>query len=205
MNNYDYKDIASNYDQEVKEYNSYIHDTLFGMCFEFVQSGELLLDLGIGTGLASIHFSKIGLNIYGVDNSEDMLKYCKTKSFTHDLKLHNLLSGKVPYLDHYFNHIICCGVFHFFKDLNNLFKEVSRVIKRDGIFAFTIAVNNDEKKYCKEMTSWNIPIYRHSINYIEELLTRIEMKILKVQYLLLKVEDKQSYNMPFAVLVAKSK
>ncbi len=49
-----YKELASNYDKQVREYNSYGHDVLFGMGFEFVREDEKLLDIGIGTGLASI-------------------------------------------------------------------------------------------------------------------------------------------------------
>jgi len=40
------------------------------MGFEFVGAGEKLLDIGIGTGLASMHFSEIGLKVYGLDNSQ---------------------------------------------------------------------------------------------------------------------------------------
>ena len=41
---------ASQYDKQVHEYNSYLHDALFGMCYEYVNSHERLLDIGIGTG-----------------------------------------------------------------------------------------------------------------------------------------------------------
>ena len=190
MNKYYYKYDASKYDQEVKEYESYLHDTLFGMCFEFVKSNELLLDLGIGTGLASIHFSEIGLKIYGIDNSKEMLKYCKAKSFTHELKLHNFLIGQIPYPDHYFDHVICCGLFHFFNDLESVIKDVSRVLKKNGIFAFTVASNNHKKKYIKVETRWSIPIYKHSLGYINSLSSNNRMQVLKVQILLLKAEDK---------------
>jgi hypothetical protein len=44
---------AIQYDQQVHEYNSYGHDVLFGMSFEYVNPHDCLLDIGIGTGLAS--------------------------------------------------------------------------------------------------------------------------------------------------------
>jgi len=37
---------------------------------------EKLLDIGIGTGLASIHFSDVGLWVYGLDVSQEMLAAC---------------------------------------------------------------------------------------------------------------------------------
>ena len=39
---------AAQYDQQVREYNSYGHDALFGMSFEYVNPHDCLLDIGIG-------------------------------------------------------------------------------------------------------------------------------------------------------------
>ena len=77
----EYKEDALNNDKQVKEYDSYTHDAMFGMSYEYVKSNEKLLDLGIGTGLASINFSKVGLKVYGLDNSDEMLNKCRNKSF----------------------------------------------------------------------------------------------------------------------------
>jgi len=43
---------ASHYDKKVKAYNSYGHDVIFGMSFEYVGANETLLDMGIGTAIA---------------------------------------------------------------------------------------------------------------------------------------------------------
>ena len=205
MNEYDYKEEADSYDQKVNEYDSHSHDVIFGMSYEYVKSGEKILDLGIGTGLASINFSKIGLKVYGLDMSEDMLNICRSKSFTEELKLHNLCISRIPYDDHYFNHIICCGVFHFLGDLGNLFSEAARVIKKGGIFAFTVSPGTTTEEYKKEMTDWGVPIYKHSLDYIKRLLDRNEMRLLKGQRLLMKGADKVNYDMTFSVMIAEYK
>lgn len=70
MNESNYKELATKYDEQVKEYNSYGHNVIFGMCYEYVKPNEKILDLGIGTGLASIQFYKSGLKIFGLDISE---------------------------------------------------------------------------------------------------------------------------------------
>jgi hypothetical protein len=36
---------AAQYDQHVREYNSYLHDALFGMSFEYVNPHDCLLDI----------------------------------------------------------------------------------------------------------------------------------------------------------------
>jgi predicted TPR repeat methyltransferase len=205
MEEYNYKENASQYDEQVKEYDSYVHDIIFGMSYDYVKPNEKLLDLGIGTGLASINFSKIGLKIYGLDISEEMLNMCKAKSFTKELKKHNLLENKIPYNDKYFNHIICSGVLHFISNLENIFSEVARIIIDGGIFAFTFAPGTTTTEYTKQMTSWEVPIFNHSPNYIMRLLDKNKMKLLKEQRLLLKDFDKVNYNILFSVIIAKYK
>lgn len=36
---------ASSYDSQVKDYYSYQHEILFGMCYEYIKAGDSLLDL----------------------------------------------------------------------------------------------------------------------------------------------------------------
>jgi ubiquinone/menaquinone biosynthesis C-methylase UbiE len=200
---------AKSYDSQVKEYDSYGHEVLFGMCFEFVKPDEKLLDLGIGTGLASINFSKIGLEIYGVDASQEMLNVCKTKSFTSQLLLHNISEMPIPFDDSFFNHVICCGVLHFFDDLTRFFSEVKRVIRKDGIFAFTISPSNLLKSnegyndFIESPTGWGVSIYKHSQEYINNLLKNSGFELKKEQRVLLKDADKKKHNMEFSVLITR--
>lgn len=198
----EYKEYASDYDKQVKEYDSYGHDVLFGMSFEFVKEDEKLLDIGIGTGLASIKFSQLGLKVFGLDSSQEMLHACQSKSFAHALNLCDMADERIPYEEHYFDHVICCGAMHFVGDLGNLFTEVKRVMKSGGIFAFTIAPQETEVDYIKEDTSWGVPIFKHSLQYVTELLDENGLRLQKEQRLLIKGADKISYNMLFSALVA---
>ena len=202
MNEYNYKEIANRYDEQVKDYDSFGHDVIFGMSYQYVKPDEKILDLGIGTGLASIPFSKIGLKVYGLDISQDKLNICRGKAFTEELKLHDLSDNKLPYNDKSFNHIICCGVFHFLSELGNIFSEVARIMKQDGIFAFTISPGNQTQDYIKGMNSWKMPIYKHSPNYIIRLLHNNGMESLKEQRLLMKGMNKINYDMKLSVIIA---
>ena len=199
---YVYKELAGSYDCKVREYNSYAHDVIFGMSFEYVKKSEKLLDIGIGTGLASIKFSKLGLKVYGLDSSQEMLDVCESKSFTEDLQLFELTASPVPYADNYFNHVICCGVLHFLRNLEKLFKEAARVIKPGGIFSFTIAPHNKEESYIKEDTAWGVPIFRHSPVYVMDLLYENGFELQKEQRLLTKGADKINFDMLFSALIA---
>ena len=183
----------------------YGHDVLFGMSFEFVKADEKLLDIGIGTGLASIKFSRLGLKVFGLDSSQEMLNACQSKSFAQALNLYDITSEQIPYEDHYFNHVICCGAIHFVGELEDLFNEVKRVMNPGGIFSFTIAPQNTEVYYIKEETAWGVPIFKHSMTYIKELLGENGFNLQKEQRLLIKGADQVNYDMLFSALVAKYK
>ncbi len=204
--------FAENYDTQVKEYNSYGHDVLFGMSFEYVKAGDSLLDLGIGTGLSSVHFAKINLEVTGIDGSEKMLEQCQDKDFARELIKHDLTELPFPWADGSFNHVICCGVFHFFGELNSLFKEVDRLMKPDGIFAFTIAGltkseagsgKYNDIDFLETPTAWGVPIYRHTNQYIRKLASLFGYDILKEQKVLSDSGDPQADDLLFKVIVCR--
>ncbi len=194
---------ASQYDEEVKAYSSYGHEVIFGMGFEFVRAGEKLLDIGIGTGLASINFSGIGLKVYGLDNSRKMLDACRSKMFTEELVLCDVTREAIPYEDNFFDHVICCGVLHFWGDMEALFSEVCRVLRSGGIFAFSIAPQETTSDYIHEPTAWGVPIFRHAPGYIAEMLEANGMELLKEQRLMIKGADKVHFDMLFSVLISR--
>ena len=171
------------YDQQAREYESHAHDLLFGMSFAYVSSGQRLLDLGIGTGLSSQPFAQIGLEISGADGSTEMLKVCEAKGFARDLKSLNLLETPFPYADRAFAHVVSCGVFHFFDDLEPIFKEASRIVNPGCIFAFTVATPpEDTTEACQKIdTAWDVAIFGHSNGYIVGLLEDHRFEMLKRQ------------------------
>jgi len=203
---------AAQYDKQVHEYNSYGHDALFGMSFEYVNPRDCLLDLGIGTGLASRSFAKLGLNVYGCDGSAEMLKVCESKAFATELKVFDLHDIPLPYSDSFFDHAICCGVLHFFDDLEIILKEVLRIIKPGGIFAFTIAAQTSVEEaatrdnpqgYFETPTPWGVPIFKHSNRYIFNLLQANGVDILKTQKFLIRGgPDDDSEDMLFSAFVS---
>jgi predicted TPR repeat methyltransferase len=167
---------AAEYDQQARDYKWFGHDLLFGMSFEYVSSHESLLDIGIGTGLSSQAFAEVGLDIFGIDGSVEMLNICKSKGFAKEIKLFDLKSGPLPYPDSSFNHAVSCGVFHIFGDLEVLFGEVSRVVKPGGIFAFTtllhVSGRDEQAEGYSESSAFEAEAraFLHSDRYIEELL-----------------------------------
>ena len=81
---------ALDYDAQVDAYECYVADLLFGLAYEYIEPGQRLLDIGIGSGLSAWPFAKAGLEISGMDFSPVMLDICKSKGLAKDLTLHDL-------------------------------------------------------------------------------------------------------------------
>ncbi len=201
---------ASTYDSQAKDYNSYGHEILFGMCYEYIEAGNTLLDLGIGTGLSSVNFAKAGLHVQGIDASPGMLKECEKKGFAQKLLRHSLTNTPLPYPDNSFSHVICCGVFHFFDELRPYISEAQRLCKKNGVVGFTIAsiTPKDLKKasenapdFVDVQTPWNVSIFKHSDNYIHSITRACGLVIKKEQKVLIESGDNSGEDILFKSIV----
>jgi predicted TPR repeat methyltransferase len=175
-------DSAKGYDAQAQATNWRGPEVVFGLTYEFVSAGETLLDLGIGSGLSSIPFHKAGLQIYGLDGSSEVLEVCRAKGFAAELKQHDLRDLPLPYPAGFFDHVVCVAVLNSFPDLAPLFAEVSRLLKPQGVFAFTV-----EEQKAGQTASYPINpvevaenpkedvavlLYRHSAALIDNALER---------------------------------
>jgi predicted TPR repeat methyltransferase len=180
---------AACYDQQAIEHGWHGHEALFGMMYELVEPGEMLLDIGIGTGLGSILFHRAGLMVSGFDSSREMLQACETKGFVANLERHDLRKVPYPYPAGSFNHVISIGVLNFFADLKPVFAETSRIIKPDGIFGFTVEEQKTGQE--SEYTLWTgdesgranhpaaVTMHRHGDAHIRSLLDACGFEPLK--------------------------
>jgi predicted TPR repeat methyltransferase len=128
---------AADYDEQVRAYDCYLAEALFGLAFEFVRPGERLLDVGIGSGLSAAPFAQAGLRVSGMDFAPAMLDLCRAKGIADDLRRHDLRRTPWPYASRAFDHAVACGVFHFLSDLETIFDETARVVQAGGVLAFT--------------------------------------------------------------------
>ncbi len=101
-----------------------------------------------------------------------MLDYCRTKGF-HNLNTHNLLETPYPYASRSMDHIICSGVFPFFKSLKLIFCEAARILRPNGLFLFTVLDQTADESNSIEVSarqakaSHPVTIYRHAGSEIQ--------------------------------------
>ncbi len=145
-----------------------------------MKPGDSVLDLGIGSGLSSILFHKAGLKVYGLDGSGEILEVCESKGFAIELKQHDLRSLPLLYTSGFFDHVVSVAVLNSFRDLGRLFKETARILKKGGIFAFTVEEqkSGQDDQYEinrvdvseKPKAETAVTLFRHSSDYIAQLL-----------------------------------
>ena len=171
-------EFAHRYDELARDCEAFGGDALFGMMYEYIHPGDRLIDLGIGTGLASEPFYRAGLRIAGIDISEPMLDGCRAKGIAGDLRVQDLRET-LPFGDREFNCAVAVGVFHFIQDLGPLLKETSRVLVPGGIFGFTTFCPADESKDMSEQLIHGFPVYQHSNRLVQSLMRKHGFQMLK--------------------------
>ena len=178
--NDDYSEFASQYDSTVEQFQSFADAAVFGLMYDHRKPGEKVLDIGIGTGLASKRLARYGLDVYGVDASEAMLKECERKGITKELKLADVTRGSLPYDTDFFDHALTCGMLHFFEDLYELFAETVRVLRDGGTFTFTIMADRDggskDRTVTSRQTRWGREVFHQGRGYVNDLCKRSGLK-----------------------------
>jgi predicted TPR repeat methyltransferase len=183
MNHTQHDSYAAGYDAQVRAYNCYIADLVFGLCYEFIHPGQRLLDVGTGSGLSAQPFARAGLLVSGMDFSPAMLDICRAKGFFADLQQHDLAITPWPYPADHFDHLVACGVFHFIPVLESIFAEAARLLKPGGWFVFTTRFSTaglPGEPYTRHLAG-DFEIFSHSQSYIEAMLKQSSLIQLKLQ------------------------
>ncbi|MDF1550516.1 MAG: class I SAM-dependent methyltransferase [Bacteroidales bacterium] len=139
-------DFAKQYDQHVSSGQWVGPDLFFKILQPFVKKGDRLLDIGIGTGLASLPFYKAGLKIYGIDGSEEMLKICHSKNIAEALIQTDISKSDLEFPDVQFDFIISHGVFHMVGDISHIIQKSAKRLKPEGFLCFTVIPYQPDKE-----------------------------------------------------------
>ena len=103
-----------------------------------------ILDAGCGEGRNIIYFINNGYQVFGIDQNETAIQYCRfmAKSLDSNYDAHRFQVGKleeIPFHKEAFDAVICSAVLHFAKGEDNfwqMIEEILRILKPGGIFWF---------------------------------------------------------------------
>lgn len=197
------------YDEEAEATAWYGSEIVFGLVYKFIQPGQKVLDIGIGTGLSSKLFHEFGMKVYGMDISEEMLEAVRNKNITQNLTKHDLTKFPYPYEKDFLDLVINAGVFQFFEDLQPIFMETGRIMKRDGHFAFVVGHRTQQEDSAVDAGSEHtgsdktMTMYLHSDEQISQWLSEASLReILSVEFTVFMDKEKKN-RLPAKAYVAK--
>ena len=121
-------------------------------------SGEVLLDLGCGSGVVMKSGKGLFEHIYGIDISPGILK---------SIKEFHVVCGEcsfIPLKDESVDVAVCFSTLHHIYDHKPLFNEVYRVLKKGG----ALYTDHDMDKYFTRNFYYPLKLYRRFANDMEE-------------------------------------
>lgn len=154
-----YDNEAANYDRsrfsnDFGLHLDYMHKKILG---SFIgSSGNVVLEIGIGTGRFGTWLAKKGFNVIGMDISREMLKKTKEKASLLKVDVCLVIADvhHFPFRKDLFDNCICINVMDHFSNYAEFFKQVRYVIKSDGSLIFNFS--NSQSPYLSVATMINL-------------------------------------------------
>ena len=141
INRYEDKGVAEYWNKKYKsEYHPYLHGRQKKV-LEMIASlnlpkGSSCLELGTGGGQNALKYSEMGLNVHGIDSSEELLKNANNLASSNtQLEFSNVdLNSNLPFKNKSFDLVVVVGTLQYLMEPSSCIKEVHRVLKKDGYF-----------------------------------------------------------------------
>jgi predicted TPR repeat methyltransferase len=134
-----------------------------------------VLDLGCGTGLVGKQFRDLAGHITGVDLSTAMLAEARAAGVYNELVCEDVIDY-MAVTESRFDLVVAADLFIYIGELGDLFAAARRVLRPDGLMAFSIETI-DGSSYALRRTRR----YAHSLAYIGDLARRHSMTILETR------------------------
>jgi ubiquinone/menaquinone biosynthesis C-methylase UbiE len=99
---------------------------------------KIILDMGCGFGDHAEKISKQKFKkLIGFDISKELVKFANEQEITNSTFYVGDMSKKLKHENSTFDVVYSSLAIHYIKNINKLFKEVNRVLKKNGIFCFS--------------------------------------------------------------------
>lgn len=154
--------IASEYDSVVVVPRDVINDCVFANCANHIRSGRIMIDLGCGTGHASLRFGKMFQSVIAVDHSKAMLQMARQKlkdaGLSHvEIINQDVLDFLAARRSFSADAIFCIGFLHHLTEdgIAQVVSEASRILVPGGSLLVSEPIRIDPGAVPKEVADWN--------------------------------------------------
>lgn len=103
-----------------------------------LSENKKVIDMGCGDGSDIFYFSSRGKSslLYGIDSSQKMVDLARAKN--PNIKIDRSSFDKLPYEDNFFDVAMSKWAIQYSKHIHEVYKEVFRVLKHNGVFIFLV-------------------------------------------------------------------
>lgn len=156
---------ASFFDEEVENYDDNIWETSFWKAYgkkcmqnwlPQVKENQLMLDIGCGTGRASLPFAEKGIRVIGCDISKGMLMEAKKQTRFFDIDYIIADVENLPFKENSFDACIAFGILHHLENPLKLFESANRVLKSEGLY---FGHENNKSKF-RFLFDWSMKLFK---------------------------------------------
>jgi len=105
---------------------------------KIIPGEKTALEVGCGGGVLTEEIARMGFATFGIDPSEESLRVAinHSKLSGLDISYNAGLGEALPYRDGIYDVVFCCDVLEHVRDLPGVISEISRVLKKGGIFVY---------------------------------------------------------------------
>lgn len=166
-------DLVSKVYDKVRIGDPIIIDKIINRCI--INKDTKILDIGCGTGNNTVLIENVtNADIYGIDQSVGMVSKAKGKSSNVEWIIDDAVTLS-SISDQEFNIVFMVDVIHHIRDINTMFKNIYRILKKNGkIFIFTdshehIKNNRLTSKYFPKTIENELQRYQSTKNIVSSL------------------------------------
>ena len=125
--------------------------------FLYDKKGKVL-DIACGTGAAMNQLkTNVNLEMYGIDNSADLLNKCEDKGFPRShLILQNVLEP-LPYTDSFFEYSYSIGLLHYIKEeaIDDFVNEIDRITRTASFHQLPVSLSGKDENVVHAWHDYN--------------------------------------------------
>lgn len=184
-----FDDFAPRFEKSLRDHLSYrTPEQVYDMVGPHLKKQAHILDLGCGTGLSGLVFKDHADYLEGVDLSENMLRHAKDKKVYDTLLCADIETTQAPGSKS-FDLVIACDALNYLGDLRPIMKQVSRWLKKEGLFAFSL--ESADEAFSEEYRLHQGLRYAHAPSAVLSWLDLCGFDLLEERFETLRHEKKQ--------------